>query len=57
MEWRLEKALIMLADLHNTIEDIAQKTGSSNRYHFSKAFKSRYGVPPVQMRNSLVSFT
>ena len=47
----------MLADLHNTIEDIAQKTGSSNRYHFSKAFKSRYGVPPVQMRNSLVSFT
>ena len=57
MERRLEKALIMLADLHNTIEDIAQKNGFPNRYHFSKAFKSRYGVPPVQMRNSLVSFT
>ena len=57
MERRLERALIMLADLHNSIEDIAIKTGFSNRYHFSKAFKARYGVPPVKMRNTLVAST
>ena len=57
MERRLKKALVMLADLHNSIEEISQKTGFSNRYHFSKAFKSRYGVPPVQMRKSLSSFS
>jgi transcriptional regulator GlxA family with amidase domain len=57
MERRMENALIMLADLHNSIEDIAVKTGFSNRYHFSKAFKLRYGVPPVKMRKSLVSST
>ena len=57
MERRMEKALIMLADLHNSIEDIAVKTGFSNRYHFSKAFKLRYGIPPVKMRKSLVSST
>lgn len=57
MERRLEKALIMLADLHNSIDDIAQKTGFSNRYHFSKTFKARYGVPPVKMRTSLVAST
>ena len=57
MERRLERALTMLANSHNSIDDIAQKTGFSNRYHFSNAFKLRYGVPPVQMRKSLTSST
>lgn len=57
MERRLEKALILLADLHCPIEEIAAKTGFSNRYHFSKAFKAHYGIPPVQMRNTLAAST
>jgi AraC-like DNA-binding protein len=57
MEKRMEKSLIMLADCQNSIDDIAKKNGFSNRYHFSKAFKSYYGVPPVKMRKSLVAST
>ena len=53
MERRLEKALMLLADAHITIEDVARKTGFADRYHFSKAFKARYGATPVQMRKTL----
>ena len=53
MEGRLEKALLLLADAHITIEEVARKTGFSDRYHFSKAFKARYGATPVQMRKTL----
>ena len=57
MSRRMEKALLMLADCQNTIDDIAKKNGFTNRYHFSKAFKSYYGEPPVKMRKSLVAST
>ena len=55
MEQRLEKALILLADQHFSIADIAGETGFSDRYHFSKAFKSYYGTTPAQMRKTLVT--
>lgn len=55
MERRLEKALMLLADVHISIEDIARKTGFADRYHFSKTFKGHYGMTPVQMRSSLTS--
>ena len=55
MEKRLEKALLLLSEAHITIDDIARKTGFSDRYHFSKAFKSRYGMTPVQMRATLIA--
>ena len=54
MERRLEKALMLLADIHFSIEEIAAQTGFADRYHFSKAFKLRYGTTPVQMRKALV---
>ena len=53
MERRMERALMLLADIHISIEDVARKTGFADRYHFSKAFKARYGVTPVQMRSTL----
>lgn len=56
MERRLEKALMLLADEDMSIKDIAEKTGFSDRYHFSKVFKNRYGSTPVQMRKRLSSF-
>lgn len=55
MERRLEKALMLLADEHISVEDVAAKTGFSDRYHFSKAFKSHYGMTPVQMRKALTT--
>ena len=55
MERRLEKALLLLGDSHLSMGDIAAKTGFSDRYHFSKAFKSHYGMTPVQMRKKLVT--
>ena len=55
MERRLEKALMLLADRHVSIADIAGETGFSDRYHFSKAFKTRYGKTPVQMRRTLAA--
>ena len=54
MERRLEKALILLGDSRLSMEEIAEKTGFADRYHFSKAFKSRYAATPVQMRKALV---
>ncbi|MBQ6471618.1 MAG: helix-turn-helix transcriptional regulator [Victivallales bacterium] len=53
MERRLERALILLGDSHLSMEEIAEKTGFADRYHFSKAFKSRYATTPVQMRKDL----
>lgn len=55
MERRLEKALLLLGDDHIAIEDVALQTGFADRYHFSKAFKKRYGMTPVQMQKALVS--
>ena len=40
---------------HIPIEEVARKTGFSDRYHFSKAFKARYGLTPVQMRRTLTA--
>ncbi len=55
MERRLERALLLLAESHITIEEVAHQTGFANRYHFSKAFKSRYGMTPVRMRSTLTA--
>ena len=46
---------MLLADRHVSISDIAGETGFSDRYHFSKAFKARYGKTPVQMRRTLAA--
>ena len=55
MERRLEKSLMLLADKNVSIADIADQTGFSDRYHFSKTFKARYGTTPVQMRRNLAA--
>ena len=55
MERRLEKALMLLADRHIAIEEIAAETGFADRYHFSKAFKARYGMAPVQLRKTMTT--
>jgi len=44
-----------LADRHIAIEEIAAETGFADRYHFSKAFKARYGMAPVQLRKTMTT--
>ena len=47
---RMEKALSMLLHSDLSIKEIAEKTAFSDRYHFSKVFKSFFKVAPVAYR-------
>lgn len=49
---RMEAARRMLANTKNSIDEIASMTGYADRYHFSKAFKTFYGLPPAAYRNA-----
>jgi len=44
---RMETARKLLLHTEYTIDEIASRTGYADRYHFSKAFKCFYSVPPV----------
>lgn len=43
--------LLMKSDL--SIDEIAERSGFSNRYHFSKAFKNYYSFPPITYRKKM----
>lgn len=47
---RMEKALSLLLHSDCSIKEIAEKTAFSDRYHFSKVFKSFFNVSPVAYR-------
>jgi len=44
---RMEAARKFLIQSEYTIDEIAAQTGYADRYHFSKAFKRFYSIPPV----------
>ena len=52
--WLLEKRLdfskMLIESLDEPIESIAEKSGFTNRSHFSRVFKERFGVAPSQIR-------
>ena len=48
---RMESARRLLIYSDKTIDEIASETGYTDRYHFSKAFKSFYACPPVVYRS------
>ncbi len=51
---RLEKAIALIANTELTISQICDQIGwSTNLTSFFKAFKSKYGVPPSEYRESL----
>lgn len=45
-ERKVDKACALLDHTEHTIEEVAQKTGFADRYHFSRIFKSIKGVSP-----------
>ncbi|MFW5644540.1 MAG: helix-turn-helix domain-containing protein [Bacteroidota bacterium] len=47
---RIDKACTLLDHSQNSIEQVAEKTGFSDRYHFSKIFKQVTGVSPAKYR-------
>ena len=50
---RLARACDLLADPGNTLTRISETLGYSSPYHFSAAFKERYGIAPSAFRRLL----
>lgn len=54
---RLQAAVKLLTESNLSIGDIAQMSGFSDVYYFSKLFKEKFGCPPSEYRNRSDSFT
>ncbi|MDZ4744197.1 MAG: AraC family transcriptional regulator [Verrucomicrobiota bacterium] len=52
---RLEEASLRLVRNTHNIKQIAEETGFSSAYHFSKAFKDAYGLSPKDFRKRVLS--
>lgn len=50
---RMEAARKLLLYSEDTIDEIAAQTGYADRYHFSKAFKRFYFIPPAAYRQQM----
>lgn len=53
-EFRMEKAMQLLADARYQITDISSKTGYSNGNYFSKSFKKFTGLTPSKYREKML---
>jgi 2-isopropylmalate synthase len=49
---RMKRARTLLKGGNMTVENIAEKVGYQNVEHFNRLFKKKYGMTPVQFRNS-----
>lgn len=50
---RLEKAKELLQEgFAGSIQEVAERVGYDDAYHFSKLFKKRYGMPPSQIKKA-----
>jgi transcriptional regulator GlxA family with amidase domain len=47
---RLGYAHQLLISTSKSIQDISHESGFENNTHFSKVFKKKYGIPPLQYR-------
>lgn len=52
LEQRLSRAAQLLVFTTQSIEAIAEETGFTNRYHFTRVFTSHLGVPPATYRRT-----
>lgn len=51
MNYRMIKAAEMLAQTERPINEIGASVGYENQMHFSRAFRTIYGIPPREWRN------
>ncbi len=51
IEARLQRASRLLAYPERTVEDIAFSCGFNCAFHFSRSFKTRFGLPPANYRH------
>ncbi|NRA65653.1 MAG: helix-turn-helix transcriptional regulator [Pseudobacteriovorax sp.] len=50
LEYRVQKAKLLLSKQNVTLSEIAAQCGFSDQAHFSRAFKAEYGRPPKSFR-------
>lgn len=51
---KMEYAIYQLIHTKKTIDEVAQETGFTDRYHFSKIFKQYFAYPPVTLRKKIL---
>ena len=51
---RMEFARNLIMNTNLSVDEIAERSGFSNRYHFSKSFKNYYSFPPVAYRKYMM---
>jgi transcriptional regulator GlxA family with amidase domain len=51
---RMEFSRDLLMNGALSVDEIAEQSGFSNRYHFPKAFKNYYSFPPVAYRRYMI---
>jgi len=49
---KLNQATILLGEKGSTVQQIAEKLGFCDAFHFSRLFKKTFGVPPTEFRTS-----
>jgi len=51
-EWRLQKALALLADPRGTVQEVATRCGYQSPAAFTRAFAGKFGLPPSVYRRT-----
>ncbi len=54
---RVERAGVLLEQTRRTAKEIAHLCGFENPYHFSRAFRAVYGMPPILYRERFMAGT
>ena len=52
---RMEQVKYFLQDKNLKLNEVAQKTGYSDIYHFSKAIKRNFGISPIELRKKILT--
>ncbi len=53
-EWRLQKALALIGDTKQPIQQVATQTGYKSPSSFTRAFQDKFGMAPKEYRESIL---
>lgn len=57
LEYRLNRAKKLLLESNASVHEIAQVVGFNDPFHFSKAFKNKFGISPSKFRKRFIKTT